>query len=140
MQRDILLYLATILATSLEDGCVMGAPLVAQYPVTYRRLSQLQSSNCPFVTHKIVLLSTGRSNSKTSLEIQYVKSFRAKELHSRQQQQQKKKKSKHRMRTVQLWFTNSVNQDNSLNCIIRVHDGNKLHAPSAWWGKFVSIQ
>ena len=36
------------LATNLWDGCVMLAHIPAQYKVTYRRLSQLQSSNCPF--------------------------------------------------------------------------------------------
>ena len=49
----------------------------AQYPVTYHRLSQLQSTNCPFVKHKISLLNTGPSNSKTNLQIQHVKTFGA---------------------------------------------------------------
>jgi len=75
------------LVTSLRDGYVMLAHIPAQYPVTYRRLGHLQSGNCPFVAHKISLLNTSPSNSKTNLQIQYVKSFRATGsiLHKRQE-------------------------------------------------------
>ena len=88
----------------------MLAHIPAQYPVTYHRLSQLQSSNCPFVKHKISLLNAGPSNSKTNLQIQHVKSFGATGyiLDKRQQDENRF----YRICTVQLWFTNSVNQDN----------------------------